>query len=76
MDAPCPIQFCTLNPRSLKEREQLVSAGCTPKDCLGRCSLCFDTRFVLADNVVVEGDDYATVIERARAYCDKRAAAR
>jgi uncharacterized protein YuzB (UPF0349 family) len=76
MQAPCPIQFCTLNPRSLAERQALIDAGCEPKDCLGRCSRCFDARFVVADGIVVEGDDYATIIARAKAFCDKRAAAR
>lgn len=76
MESPCPIQFCTLNPRSLAERQELIDAGCEPKDCLGRCSRCFDARFVVAEGIVVEGDDYATIIARARDYCAKRAATR
>lgn len=69
------IRFCTLNPRSLKEREELLAQGCESRDCLGRCSMCFDTRFVVADDTTFVGDDYPSAIARARAHTQARAAA-
>lgn len=73
MPDPCRIQFCTLNPRSNEERDWLVGAGCEQRDCLGQCSLCFETRFVVADTLTVEGEDYETIVAEARRVCEKRA---
>ncbi len=72
MPQPCPIRFCTLNPRSNQEREDLIAAGCEQRDCLGQCSLCFETRFVVADGMTIEGKDYPSIIDQARRYCEQR----
>jgi hypothetical protein len=75
MPERCPIRFCTLNPRSNQERDELVAEGCEMRDCLGQCSLCFDTRFLVADTLTIEGEDYPSIIAQARRYCEQRAAA-
>lgn len=74
MPDPCPIRFCTLNPHSNQERDELIAQGCELRDCLGQCSLCFETRFLVADTLTIEGDDYATILEEARRHCRQRAA--
>ncbi len=63
------IQFCSQNPRGLAEFDWLIAAGCELRDCLGRCSLCFETRFVVVDETLtIEGEDYAAILaEAARA---------
>lgn len=69
MSEPCPIQFCTQNPRSNEERDWLIAAGCELRDCLGQCSMCFETRFVVADTLTVEGEDYEAIVAEAKKAC-------
>lgn len=71
MSEPCPIRFCVLNPRSNQERDDLLMQGCEMRDCLGQCSLCFETRFLVADSLTIEGDDYPTMLAQARRACEK-----
>jgi uncharacterized protein YuzB (UPF0349 family) len=71
MSEPCPIRFCNLNPRSNAERASLLAAGCEQRDCLGRCSLCFETRFLVADTLTIKGEDYESILAEARAACER-----
>lgn len=64
-------RFCVNNPRSLPERQRLLDAGFEARDCLGRCSACFETRFVMVGARVIEGPDYDTIIAQALARADK-----
>lgn len=60
------IQFCSQNPRGLAEFDWLITSGCELRDCLGRCSLCFETRFVVVDETLtIEGEDYPTILAEA-----------
>jgi len=61
------IRFCVNNTSILREREQLIESGCEIRDCLGRCSECFDRRFVAVGDTVIEGDSYEEILKRARA---------
>ncbi|MCC5822937.1 MAG: hypothetical protein LAT64_04570 [Phycisphaerales bacterium] len=74
MADPCRIRFCVLNPRSNQERDALVAEGCEMRDCLGQCSLCFETRFLEAGQTIIdEPDDYAELLDKARRLCAERA---
>lgn len=66
-DRPRTIRFCVNNPRSLEERQLLLDSGCDLRDCLGRCSACFDERFVMVGREVIEGPDFPSIIAQARA---------
>ncbi|MFK7882760.1 MAG: hypothetical protein AB8F26_01075 [Phycisphaerales bacterium] len=71
MPPPKPtIRFCVNNTTSLAEREQLLSAGCEVRDCLGRCSQCFDRRFVAVGKQIIEGDTYDAILEIAQRVMD------
>ena len=72
MSEPCPIRFCVLNPRSNAERDALLAEGCEMRDCLGQCSLCFETRFLVADTMTIEGEDYPDILAQARHFCEQR----
>lgn len=70
----CPIRFCVLNPRSNEERDALLAAGCEMRDCLGQCSLCFETRFLVADTATLdEPDNYTALLDAAKRLCAQRA---
>lgn len=71
MSEPCPIRFCVLNPRSNDERDALLAEGCEMRDCLGQCSLCFETRFLVADTETIEGDTYPAILAQARQKCQQ-----
>lgn len=74
MPDPCRIRFCVLNPRTNKERDALVAEGCEMRDCLGQCSLCFETRFLaVGPTVLDEPDDYDALLAKARRLCAERA---
>jgi uncharacterized protein YuzB (UPF0349 family) len=72
MSGPCNIRFCVLNPRSSEERDALIAEGCEQRDCLGQCSLCFETRFVVTDSMTIEGEDYPAILAQARRQCEQR----
>ena len=73
MPDPCRIRFCVLNPRSNRERDALVAAGCEMRDCLGQCSLCFETRFLEVNQTIIdEPDDYDALLAKARKLCAER----
>ncbi len=74
MSEPCPIRFCVLNPRSNQERDDLLAQGCEMRDCLGQCSLCFETRFVVVESKTIEGGEYAAILADARRACEQTAA--
>jgi uncharacterized protein YuzB (UPF0349 family) len=71
MSEPCPIRFCVLNPRSNEERDDLLAQGCEMRDCLGQCSLCFETRFLVTDTQTIEGESYPAILARARKNCQQ-----
>ena len=66
MDQPQPdpkhIRFCVNNPRNLQEREQLLRAGYTCRDCLSNCTRCFETRFLEIQDTFIEGDSYEHIL--------------
>jgi hypothetical protein len=73
MTDPCPIRFCALNPRSNEERDALTAQGCAMRDCLGQCSLCFETRFLAVEATIIdEPDDYPALLAKARTLCAER----
>lgn len=73
MSQPCPIRFCVLNPRSNEERDALLAQGCEQRDCLGQCSLCFETRFLVAGATIIDQpDDYTALLAEARRLCNER----
>lgn len=73
MSRPCLIRFCVLNPRTPAEREALIAQGCEQRDCLGQCSLCFETRFLAAGTTIIDQpDDYTALLDQARRLCTER----
>ena len=64
------IRFCTQNPRTNAERDALLAAGCVLRDCLSNCSRCFETRFLCVGDEAIEGEDYDTILAKARALLD------
>tara|TARA_R110000868_G_scaffold119469_2_gene316752 strand:- start:28147 stop:28392 length:246 start_codon:yes stop_codon:yes gene_type:complete len=59
------VRYCVNNPRSLKERQELLDKGFICRDCLSNCTRCFETRFLEIHDTFVEGDSYEEILDKA-----------